>query len=113
MGNQSSSSTSPSTTLNSGVRSEKLLRRNKRTAYHANPSQQQMMPTFAGGGAFPSEARTNRSRSLEPQCAEAVKVIEHSQSARYPRNRRIREKNNFLSPESAAILPEEKAEAGN
>uniref|UniRef100_A0AC35EST9 Neuroglobin n=1 Tax=Panagrolaimus sp. PS1159 TaxID=55785 RepID=A0AC35EST9_9BILA len=116
MGNQSSNSSSSTTTttpsrINSGNRSEKLLRRNKRTAYHVNQQQQQqqqIIPIFSGAngtGIFPcSEPRTSRSRSLEPQCAEAVKVIEHSQSARYPKNRRIRQKSNYLSPESAANL---------
>uniref|UniRef100_A0A7E4VCV6 GLOBIN domain-containing protein n=1 Tax=Panagrellus redivivus TaxID=6233 RepID=A0A7E4VCV6_PANRE len=96
MGNHSSSSAqTPSSS------EDKLLRRNKRCAIANRGPRSPQYPLTPNSFPAPYEARQNRSRSLEPQCAEAVRVIEHSQSARYPRGRRPRHAANFLSAADA------------
>ena len=106
MGNQSSSSNFSENP--SGAKSERLLRRNKRSAFQKSP--QSLSPQL---GNFPFEPRPNRSRSLEPQCTETVRPIEHSQSARYPKNRRKQKNKNFLSPDPDPNSPTEEPETSD
>ncbi|KAE9549636.1 hypothetical protein FO519_007158 [Halicephalobus sp. NKZ332] len=108
MGNQSSSSNQSENST--GAKSERLLRRNKRTAFQKAP--QSLSPSF---GTFPGfEPRPSRSRSLEPQCAETtVKLIEHSQSARYPKNRKKQKNEQSLPPDPDPNSPLEDSGAGS